>query len=119
MDKEEERELQDEGRGPQILECEVREAVKELTNNNALGVDVVPGEFLKTLGEEGTKVIALHPTVAYFFEEVSAISKPRVGIPFNIKHNQVEGQVATISLPKAMLRTIAWTMDCISQSIGK
>src|SRR5580658_4821605 len=31
------------------------EAVKEMKRNKAVGVDGIPGEFLKALGEKGTK----------------------------------------------------------------
>ena len=53
--KEEESNLQEDCVGPEILECEVRAAVKELKNGKAVGADCVPGEFLKALGEEGMK----------------------------------------------------------------
>ena len=53
----EESNLQEDCVGPEILECEVRAAVKELKNGKAVGADGVPGEFLKALGEEGMKKI--------------------------------------------------------------
>ena len=40
-------------KGPQILDCEIKIAVKGL-NRKAVGVDGIPAEFWKNLSEEGT-----------------------------------------------------------------
>src|SRR5580692_1678316 len=42
-------------RGPELLTSEIMEAVKEMKRNKAVGVDGIPGEFLKALGEKGMK----------------------------------------------------------------
>jgi len=39
--------------GPSVLESEIRMAVKKLKANKAVGVDGIPGEFWKLLGEKG------------------------------------------------------------------
>src|SRR5580698_3894951 len=42
-------------RGPDLLTSEIMEAVNEMKQNKAVGVDGIPGEFLKALGEKGMK----------------------------------------------------------------
>jgi len=57
---EEEDKVQIDCKGPSVLESEVRAAIKDLKNGKASGVDGIPAEFLKALGEKGTrKVIEL------------------------------------------------------------
>ena len=43
--------------GPDILESEVRAAVKEMKENKSVGVDGIPAEFLKNLGPKGMDTI--------------------------------------------------------------
>jgi hypothetical protein len=43
--------------GPDLMESEVTEAIKELTTKKAEGIDGIPGEFWKNLGQEGMKVL--------------------------------------------------------------
>jgi hypothetical protein len=43
--------------GPDLMESEVTEAIKEMKNNKAEGIDGIPGEFWKNLGQEGMKVL--------------------------------------------------------------
>jgi len=60
MSCEEEDKVQLDCKGPSVLESEVRAAIKDLKNGKASGVDSIPAEFLKALGEKGTrKVIEL------------------------------------------------------------
>jgi hypothetical protein len=42
-------------KGPPLLTSEIIEAIKDMKKNKAVGVDDIPAEFLKALGEEGTK----------------------------------------------------------------
>ena len=42
---------------PNILEEEVRLALKELANNKSPGVDNIPMELVKAAGENGIKII--------------------------------------------------------------
>src|SRR5580692_4613290 len=42
-------------RGPELLTSKIMEVVKEMKRNKAVGVDGIPGEFLKALGEKGMK----------------------------------------------------------------
>lgn len=44
---------------PDILRQEVEYAIHRLSNNKAAGIDAIPAEVLKNLGEEGTKAIHL------------------------------------------------------------
>ena len=48
-----EEEVSDENKGPSILKSEVVWALKHLKNKKATGIDKVPAEVLKLLGEEG------------------------------------------------------------------
>jgi len=42
-------------KGPGILDSEVRHAIEEMKNGKAVGVDNIPAEFLKNLGEKGMR----------------------------------------------------------------
>src|SRR5579864_5080456 len=42
-------------KGPPLMTSEIVEAIKDMKKNNSVGVDDIPAEFLKALGEEGTK----------------------------------------------------------------
>ena len=52
---EEEAEVLEDCIGPDILESEVLAAIKKLKENKAVGVDCIPAEFWKTLGDRDTK----------------------------------------------------------------
>jgi len=41
-------------KGPDILDSLILEAIKEMKENRALGMDEIPAEFLKALGEHAT-----------------------------------------------------------------
>ena len=43
--------------GPEILDSEVEAAVSELKNGKAPGVDGIPGELLKMLGEDAMNIL--------------------------------------------------------------
>ena len=55
MKIEKEGEIEIDNVGPELLKSEVMEAIKYMTNNKAEGVDGVPAEFLKSLGQEATE----------------------------------------------------------------
>ena len=42
-------------KGPELLTREITEAIKEMKRNKAVGVDNIPAEFLKVLGDKGSK----------------------------------------------------------------
>ena len=42
-------------KGSALLTSEIIEAIKDMKKNKAVGVDDIPAEFLRALGEEGTK----------------------------------------------------------------
>ena len=44
-------------KGPHILQSEVEKAIKKMRNRNANGVDDIPGDMLKLLGEGGLKIL--------------------------------------------------------------
>ena len=54
---EEESTVQPDALGPDLLESEITEAIKEMKNNKGEGIDGIPGEFWKNLGPEGLKVL--------------------------------------------------------------
>jgi len=45
----------EEQEGPQIIKSEFEEALKKLKNKKAEGIDEIPAEFLKQIGEKATK----------------------------------------------------------------
>jgi len=45
--------------GPCILEEEVATAIKELNNNKAEGIDEIPAELLKCMGNTAVKVFTI------------------------------------------------------------
>ena len=49
---ESESEVEEDNKGPELLGDEIRTAIKELRKKKAVGVDEIPAEFLKILGEE-------------------------------------------------------------------
>jgi hypothetical protein len=51
---EKECDVENDNNGPELLESEIRAAIKELKNKKAEGVDGIPAEFWKNLGEDGT-----------------------------------------------------------------
>jgi hypothetical protein len=53
MGIEDKEEVCDDCKGPGILASEITAAVKEMKNNKAVGVDNIPAEFWKVLGEKG------------------------------------------------------------------
>jgi antitoxin component of MazEF toxin-antitoxin module len=54
---EEEDQVQEDSKGPALLESEIREAIKEMKSKKAEGIDGIPAEILKTLGLEAMKEV--------------------------------------------------------------
>ena len=55
MEVEKESSVPEDGKGPDLLNSEINEAIREMKRNKAVGVDDIPAEFLKALGEKGTQ----------------------------------------------------------------
>ena len=54
---EDEREIQADDMGPDLMECEITEAIQQMKKNKAVGVDGIPAEFWKALGNKATAEI--------------------------------------------------------------
>jgi len=50
-----ERDVEEDDKGPELIRVEIREAIREMKKRKAEGVDCIPAEFLKILGEEAYK----------------------------------------------------------------
>jgi hypothetical protein len=86
-------------KGPELLTSEITEAIEELKQNKAVGVDDIPAEFLKVLGEKAIKeLVEMCKTV--YNEGVWPEDFTRVVmIPLQKKPNALEcGDHRTISL---------------------
>jgi hypothetical protein len=57
LEVESEAEVDEDEKGPYILQSEVEKAINELKDKKATGDDDVPGDVLKLLGEDGLKLI--------------------------------------------------------------
>ena len=55
MSIESEDSVQEDCKGPNLLESEIMTAIKEMKKNKAVGEENMPAEFWKVLGEKGTK----------------------------------------------------------------
>ena len=55
MTVERETSVHEDNKGPELLTSEIVEAIRDMKRNKAVGVDDIPAEFLKVLGEEGTR----------------------------------------------------------------
>jgi hypothetical protein len=58
LEVEPEEEVDEDEKGPYILQSEVEKAVKEMRDKKATGYDDVPGDVLKFLGEDDLKLIS-------------------------------------------------------------
>src|SRR5579864_8915632 len=47
--------VHEDNKGPELLTSEIVEAIRDMKRNKVVGVDDIPAEFLKVLGEEGTR----------------------------------------------------------------
>jgi hypothetical protein len=57
MEIETESRVNEDGKGPGLLDSEIVAAIKEMKCNKAVGVDDIPAEFWKALGEKGRKEV--------------------------------------------------------------
>jgi hypothetical protein len=57
LEVETEDEVDEDEKGPYILQSEVEKAIKEMRDKKATGDDDVPGDVLKVLGEDGLKLM--------------------------------------------------------------
>jgi hypothetical protein len=57
IEVESEAEVDEDVKGPYILQSEVEKAIKEMRDKKATGDDDVPGDVLKLLGEDGLKLM--------------------------------------------------------------
>jgi len=98
-------------KGPEVMESEILAAIKEMKNKKAVGVDEIPAEFWKVLGEKGTRELVSLCKEMYqkgiWPEDFTRV----VMIPLPKKANAVEcGDHRTISLishaSKIMLRIL-------------
>ena len=64
---EEEREVDEDEKGPEILRSEVMAALKEMKEGKAVGVDEIPAEMLKSLGDKAEQEI--HGICKSMYEE--------------------------------------------------
>jgi hypothetical protein len=57
LEVEPEAEVDEDEKGPYILQSEVEKAIKEIRDKKATGDDDVPGDVLKLLGEDGLRLM--------------------------------------------------------------
>jgi hypothetical protein len=57
LEVEPEAEVDEDDKGPYILQSEVEKTIKEMRDKKATGDDDVPGDVLKLLGEDGLKLM--------------------------------------------------------------
>ena len=57
LEAEPEEEVDTDEKGPHIWQSEVEKAIKKMRNRKANGVDDIPGDMLKLLGEGGLKIL--------------------------------------------------------------
>ena len=54
---EEEQDVEEEEKGPKLLKTEILAAISEMKDGKAVGVDEVPAEMLKNLGEKAVQEV--------------------------------------------------------------
>ena len=84
----EEREVEDDYLGPQLLESEIERAIKELKNGKSPGQDEMPAEFLKNLDGKGREELKFLTENLYVdgkwpsdFAEITMITIPKKARP--------------------------------------
>jgi exonuclease III len=111
MGIEDEEDVKEECKGPDVLRSEVLAAIKDLKKNKAAGVDDIPSEFLQALGEKGEKEMVELCVEMYREGEWPEDFNKVVMIPLQKKANAVEcADHRTISLichaSKVMLKIL-------------
>lgn len=86
-------------KGPDLLESEIRKAISEMKDKKAVGIDAIPSEFLKNLGENSMKELTQLCQVAYERGEWPSDFTKLVLIPLEKKTNAIRCEdYRTISL---------------------
>ena len=103
--------VEDECKGPPILEDEVREAINAMKNNKAEGRDNIPAEVWKVLGEVGVKELTELCRIIYDDGQWPDEFLKTIMVPIPKKENATEcSDYRTISLiphvSKVMLRIL-------------
>ena len=99
MSIESEDSVQEDCKGPNLLESEIMTAIKEMKKNKAVGEDNIPAEFWKVLGEKGTKELVALCKEMYVQGVWPEDFTKVIMIPLQKKANAVEcGDHRTISL---------------------
>jgi len=111
MSIEEEHRIGIDEKGPELLESEILQALKDMKTGKAVGVDEVPAEFLKVLGERGEKELVTLCKEMYIKGKWPEDFTRVVMIPLQKKANAVEcSDHRTISLishaSKIMLKVL-------------
>jgi exonuclease III len=116
MEVEDEKYVCGDDKGPSVLKSEIMTAIKEMKKNKAVGVDGIPAEFLKSLGENATQELIELCMEMYeqgiWPEDFTKV----VMIPLQKKANAVECEdYRTISLishaSKIMLKVLTRRID--------
>lgn len=88
-----------EDEGPGVLKEEVIDALRDISNNKAEGIDNIPAEFLKTLGEKATQELVEICQTIYNTGEWPEDFLQTIMVPIKKKPNATEcGDYRTISL---------------------
>ena len=87
---EEESTVDSDALGPDLLESEITAAIQEMKINKVEGIDGIPGEFWKNLGQEGMKVLTDLCRKIYVTGIWTADFTKAVMIPLPKKVNAVE-----------------------------
>ena len=116
MEVEKEREVQEDFKGPGILQSEIEMAIGNLKNGKAVGADGIPSEFLKALGEKGSSEFSELCKEMYEQGVWPDDFTKVVMIPLQKKANAVDcGDFRTISLishaSKVMLKILTTRVE--------
>ena len=119
---EEESHVQPEDMGPQLLDSEIKAAINEMKNNKAEGVDGIPAEFWKVLGDKAMRELVKLCKDMYEKGEWPKDFTRMVMIPLQKKPNATEcGDYRTISLiphaSKIMLKILTKRIESKARNL--
>jgi len=120
-----ESQIDDDSKGPDILDIEITSAIEVMKNKKAEGVDGIPAEMLKNLGDQGTEELKNICKQIYSTGEWPDDFTKAIMIPLQKKQNATEcGDHRTISLishaSKIILRVLNRRIESkASTFIGK
>src|SRR5277367_1279237 len=122
MGIEEEHRIGIDEKGPDLLESEILQALKDMKTGKAVGVDEVPAEFLKVLGEKGEKELVTLCKEMYIEGKWPEDFTRVVMIPLPKKANAVEcSDHRTISLishaSKIMLKVLTKRIEAKAKDL--